>query len=250
MKYLLDLPMVFPGGVERRFDLFVPEGDPVSIPLLIWVHGGAWSGGETRIGNEFERFMFRGCAVLSIDYRYIQEAPYPAQLIDCKSAVRWARAHANEYGYNADRILVGGNSAGGHLVSMLAVTNGMQEYDQGEYLNVSSDVQAVVDFYGPVDLRQGQLPELDKLFPVMFQGDDALAEAASPLLRITGKEPPFLILHGDADPTVPVEQSRRFHQALLDAGVSSRYVEVPGGVHGFDCLEVYTALNEFITDNT
>ena len=133
MRYYFDIPITFPGNVRRTFDLIVPAGEASDISLLIWIHGGGWMEGEKRIFNEFERFVFRGYAVLSIDYRFSQDAPFPAQLEDCKTAVRWARANAEKYGYNAEKVIVGGNSAGGHLAALLGLTNGEKQYDIGQF---------------------------------------------------------------------------------------------------------------------
>lgn len=250
MRFYLDIPFVFPGGIRRAFDLIVPDAEPRQIPLLMWIHGGGWCGGEKRICNEFERFSCHGCAVLSIDYRFSQDAPFPAQLIDCKSALRWARAHAAEYGYNAARVIVGGSSAGGHLAALMGVSNEAAAYDCGENLEQSSAVQGVVDFFGPTDLSPERLPALKDELLALLGGDPALAAQASPLRLISGREPPFLILHGSADPLVPVVQSRAFYQSLTQAGVCAHYCEVPGGDHGFDTPEVYRCLTEFIHTHT
>ena len=246
MKYCIDMPFTFPGGITRYFDLIIPDGNPRDIPLLIWIHGGAWIGGEKRVHQEFERFLYRGFAVLSIDYRFAQEAPFPAQIIDCKTAVRWARAIAENFGYNADRIIVGGNSAGGHLAALMGVTNGVAEYDQGEHLDFSSDVQAVVDMFGPVNLVPEELPSLAEVLSTFLQDDPQKIRDASPIQRITGAEPPFLIMQGEKDPTVPLDQSVRFYEALRSAGVEAELCTVPGAGHGFDTLEAYTTLTDFI----
>ena len=246
MKFYLNIPIVFPGNITKTYDLVVPEGDSEKIPLLVWIHGGGWCAGEKWIYNDFERFTHRGFAVLSIAYRFSQEAPFPAQLIDCKYAVRWARAHAAAYGYNADKIIVGGSSAGGHLASLMGVTNGQSAYDCGENLQYRSDVQAVVDSYGPVNLLAEEIPNLSQELSALLQEDPQKIHDASPLQLITGSEPPFLILHGTDDPLVPIAQSQRFYQALLAAGVDARLVCVPGAGHGLDSLEVYNALNDFL----
>lgn len=246
MKFFLDIPFSFPGNVQKTFDLIVPEGDPKRIPLLVWIHGGGWCGGEKRVYNDFERFSHRGYAVLSIEYRFSQEAPFPAQLIDCKTAIRWARAKAAEYGYNADRILVGGSSAGGHLAALLGVTNGNRTYDCGPYPEFSSEVQAVVDEFGPVDLTVEQIPDLERDLRALLLDDAEKIQAASPLRQVRGSEPPFLIFHGTADPLVPVAQSREFAKVLRQAGAQVQYLEVPGGEHGFDIQETYEALTQFV----
>ena len=198
MKFYMDIPISFPGNVQKQFDLIVPDGDPADIPLLVWIHGGAWCGGEKRVYNEFERFTNRGYALLSIDYRFSQEAPFPAQLIDCKTAIRWARANASRYGYNADRIMVGGSSAGGHLAALLGVTNGMREFDRGPDPEYSSDVQVVVDLFGPMELTADAMPDLKQELQALLHDDPELTVQASPLSHIDGTEPPFLIVHGSA----------------------------------------------------
>ncbi len=247
MPYYLDIPIKLSETITKHYDLIVPDifppdSNPAQNPLLVWIHGGAWRGGEKRIFNSFERFLRRGFAVLNIAYRFVQEAPAPAQLIDCKFAIRWARAHAEKYGYNADEIIVGGGSAGGHLAALLATTNGDKQYDVGQYLEYSSDVQAVVDEFGPVDLTGDDMPGLSE-----SMGDTLEARRkASPLHLITGNEPPFLIVHGTADETVPYHQSVRFYEALKAAGIEVQFHTVPGGAHGFDDIDSYTALTDFI----
>ena len=244
MAYYLDIPHTFPGGVVKHFDLIVPPNLKKDIStLLVWVHGGGWSSGDKRIQNEFHRFCYRGYPMLAIEYRLSQDAPYPAQLIDCKSAIRWAKAHAAEYGIKADRIIVGGGSAGGHLSAMLGLTGNARKYDVGENLEYSSAVDAVVDFCGPADLTS------DHFFlgyNKLFANDMDIAKETSPLRWVTSDAPPFLICHGDEDPSVPLSDSQRLRDALEAAGVLVTYFEVPGAHHGFDHETVYRLLTEFI----
>jgi len=246
MPYYLDLPIKLSDTITKSYDLIVPDiipdGNLSEKPLLVSIHGGAWRGGERRIFNSLERFIRRGFPMLNISYRFVQEAPFPAQLIDCKLAIRWARAHAKKYGYNANKIIVGGSSAGGHLAALLAMTNHDKRYDIGEYLEYSSAVQAVVDEFGPVDLLGDDIPELSALI-----GDTPESRReASPMHLITGNEPPFLIMHGTADQTVPYEQSVRFYEALKAAGVEVQFHTVPGGAHGYDDIDAYRVLTDFI----
>jgi len=247
MPYYLDMPIKLSDTITKHYDLIVPDifppdSNPAKNPLLVSIHGGAWRGGEKRIFNSLERFIRRGFAMLNISYRFVQEDPFPAQLIDCKLAIRWARAHAEQYGYNADKIIVGGASAGGHLAALLAMTNGDKRYDVGEYLEYSSDVQAVVDEFGPVDLLGDDIPGLSAL---MGDTPEARREA-SPMHLITGNEPPFLIMHGTKDATVPYDQSVRFYEALKAAGVDVTFHTVPGGAHGYDDIDAYRVLTDFI----
>ena len=249
MKFYLDIPVIFPGNIAKTYDLIVPDGDPKKIPLLVWIHGGGWCAGEKRVYNDFERFTHRGLAVLSIDYRLSQEAPFPAQLMDCKSAIRWARANADTYGYNADTIIVGGSSAGGHLAALMGVPNEIEKYDCGEHLQFSSRIQGVVDEYGPVSLLIEELPNLAHELEALLQNDPQKAHDASPLQLVTGAEPPFLIMHGSEDALVPLDQSDRLYQALVSAGVDVRFFAVPGAIHGFDTVDAYNALTDFIMTN-
>lgn len=249
MRFYLDMPILLPGGIEKKYDLILPEGAPEDIPLLVWIHGGGWCSGEKRIFNEFERFVHRGYGVLSIAYRFTQEAPFPAQLMDCKFAVRWARAHAEKYGYNAEKILVGGSSAGGHLASLMGLTNDDPRYDEGEYLTYSSRVQAVMDAFGPADLQVSLLPEVEEDLLALHGNDPRMIREASPVCLVKAPVIPFLILHTIGDPVVPVEQSRRFCEALRNAGAQIKYLEIPGKDHGYDSLEAYQLITEFVEEN-
>ena len=129
---------------------------------------------------------------------------------------------------------------------MLGVTNGQTRYDEGTYLAYSSAVQAVVDEFGPADLDPDQLPALRRDLSALLGGDEERARQASPARLVSGKEPPFLILHGSDDPCVPAAQSRAFAQVLHKAGCDVQYYEVPGGEHGFDTTESYELLTKFI----
>lgn len=138
-------------GHELKLDLYLPKevNDP---PLVVFIHGGGWR------NNSYKKCLTpwlteHNVAVASIGYRLTDKATFPAQIHDCKAAVRWLRAHASDYGYDASRIGVAGTSAGGHLALLLGVTNGKQELEGevGGHLEQSSSVQAVVDYYGPSD---------------------------------------------------------------------------------------------------
>ena len=131
---------------------------------------------------------------------------------------------------------------------MLGVTNGQPEYDEGAYLEYSSAVQAVVDEFGPADLAPDKLPALRRDLSALLGGDAERTRRASPARLVSGREPPFLILHGSADPCVPAAQSRSFAKILRQAGCDVQYYEVPGGDHGFDTTESYELLTKFILE--
>jgi acetyl esterase/lipase len=153
VKVIRDIPYV-PGGHERqKLDLYLPEvrtADAKALPVIVWVHGGAWLGGS-REGCPAVPYVRRGYAVASVGYRLSQHAPFPAQVEDCRSAVRWLRAHAKEHGLDPDRFGAWGASAGGHLVALLGTAGDVTAWDVGEHRDASPRVQCVVDWFGPSD---------------------------------------------------------------------------------------------------
>jgi len=248
IKTLGDLEYV-PGGHERnKLDLYLPQQatgqgqNTDRLPLIIWVHGGAWMGGDK--GNcPAVRFVHKGYAVASINYRLSQHAIFPAQIEDCKAAVRWLRANADKYGLDPKRIGVWGSSAGGHLVALLGTTGDVKEFDKGENLKFSSRVQAVCDYFGPTDfLKIGELPSNikhnaadspeSKLIGGAILENKEACRRANPITYVTKDDPPFLIVHGDADLLVPHNQSELLYEALQKAGVQAKLHIVKGGGHG------------------
>jgi len=232
---LLNVAYVPNGGERQRLDLYLP-GTGTNWPLIVWIHGGGWMGGSKEKPPGL-RFLRHGFALASINYRLSQDAVFPAQLIDCKAAIRWLRAHAPENGINPGRIGVWGASAGGHLVALLGTTGDVKEYDQGENVGVSSRVQAVCDWFGPTDFTSGlkqdtpDSPEARLIGGPISQNTEK-AQRANPIRYITKDDPPFLIMHGDKDPVVPLAQSQLLADALQKAGVRVTFRVVPGAGHG------------------
>jgi acetyl esterase/lipase len=241
----IDLPYV-PGGHERqRLDLHLPaEGK--NWPLVVWVHGGAWRAGDKKNISLPAPLLERGFALASVNYRLSQHATFPAQIQDVKAAIRWLRANTAQYGYDAGRIGVWGPSAGGHLVALLGVTGSVRDLNVGLHLEHSSRVQAVVDYFGPTDFlkmdEQGgsghsspDSPESALVGGPIAERRELVAKA-NPITYIAhteaGRIPPFLIVHGDADRTVPPGQSVLLHEALRGAGVESELIVLKGAGHG------------------
>lgn len=233
-----------PGGHPRHtLDLYLPPADD-PLPLIVWIHGGAF-----RLGSKEDRVpldqLRAGYAVAAINYRLSQHALFPAQIEDCKAAVRWLRAHADRYGIDPARIASWGESAGGHLAAMLGTTGSTAELEVGEHLDLSSRVQAVVDFFGPTDflqmdahrLPQGMVhdtpdsPE-SELVGGPIQERRAEVARANPVTYVGPDAPPFLIIHGDQDPLVPYHQSTLLVAALEAAGVPVTFYTVAGAGHG------------------
>ena len=249
-KSVLNLPYVTHADEFQKLDLYLPGGGDAPRPLILWVHGGAWQSGS-KDESPAREFLARGYAVASVGYRLSQRALYPAQIEDCKSAMRWLRAHAREYGIDPKRIGAWGESAGGHLVALLGTTGDIRDFDVGEHLDQSSAVQCVVDWYGPANLLHWGGPEnpstdspesaIYRLLggPVSKNRDAALS--ASPVHFVNGRSAPFLIIHGDHDPVVPLAQSQMLHEALLKAGVKSTLLTIPKAAHGG--AEFYTPAN-------
>jgi len=247
-RKLVDLPYVRDGHARQRLDLYLPASG-TNFPLLVWVHGGAWQGGSKE--NCPARWLVsHGFAVASINYRLTQHAIFPAQIQDCKAAIRWLRAKAAEFGFNRTRSCLG--EYAGQLVAMMGTAGDVKEFEVGENLDQPSRVQAVVDFFGPTDLPKMQeqagekgvmnhdaadSPE-SKLVGGAIQENKARAAKANPIAYVSRDDPPFLIMHGDADFLVPIGQSELLHAALKQAGVPSTFEVMKGRGHGFGGAEV------------
>ncbi len=229
------------GGRPLLLDLYRQKDPPEGkLPCVIFIHGGGWRGGDKGKAPVIQ-LVPRGYVGVSINYRLSGEATFPAAVEDCKCAVRWVRANAEEYGIDPDRLGVWGSSAGGPLSLMvgLADEEAGLEGDGGNE-DVSSRVQAVCSWFGPADLTVGH----DKFqggagqAPLAFLGGtyEEKTEAyvqASPVTHASKDDPPVLMIHGDQDNTVPLDQSERMLAALEEAGVKSELIVVKGAGHGF-----------------
>lgn len=233
------------GERSLKLDLYVPpHAKAARVPLVIWVHGGAWRSGS-KDGTPGAGLLQRGIAVASIAYRFSNEATFPAQIHDCKAAVRWLRAHAGDYDLDGERFGAWGASSGGHLVALLGTSGEVKELEGtvGGNLDASSRVQAVCDFFGPTDFlamvgKPSNIPHGAADSPESLLIGGAIAEhpdrvkQASPITYVTKDAPPFLIMHGDSDPLVPPSQSELLHEALKKVGADSTLYIVQGGSHG------------------
>ncbi len=232
-----DVRYAVAGGIELKLDVHLPAGErprgKPAWPVVIWIHGGAWREGD-KDDNTAEFLLERGYALVSINYRLSGQAVYPAQIHDCKAAVRFLRAHAERYGLDADSMGVSGASAGGHLASLLGVTAGLAELeaDSGSPEQPSA-VSCVVDYFGPADLSIRFHDAVEQLLGDHPRNVPELARLASPAQLAGGDAAPHLIFHGEDDSTVPLDQSQRLHRALQAAGADSTLVVVPGAGHGF-----------------
>ncbi len=251
-----------PNGHERhRLDLFLPKDAKEPLPLLVWVHGGGWKNGSKDGCPPLRKgYVRRGYAVASINYRLSGHAVFPAQIQDCKAAIRWLRAHAGEYGLDPKRIGVWGSSAGGHLVALLGTSGDVKAFDVGGNLDQSSRVQAVCDYYGPTDFKvfvttpryeshaSAGSPEALLIGGAVLENEEK-ARRVNPIEYVTRDDPPFLIVHGDEDRTVPLNQSRLLFEALKKAGRDVHFHTIHGAGHGrpgFGAPEIEEMVGKFL----
>ena len=259
IKAMRNLEYAKVDGTALLLDLFVPEKADAPLPLIVWIHGGAWLGGD-KAGCPAMGQLRRGYAVASINYRLSQQAIFPAQIYDCKAAIRWLRAHAKEYNIDPQRIGVWGSSAGGHLVALVGTSGNVKELEGAEgNLDQSSRVQAVCDWFGPTDFLQiaahmlpGAKMEHDtatspesKLVGGPIQENKEKVAKANPITYVSKDDPPFLIMHGDKDILVPIHQSQLLTEALKKAGVEVTFKTVEGAGHGFGGPEIMKPVEEF-----
>lgn len=247
------------GDLPLQLDLYIPE--KAHPPLIVYIHGGAWRGGSKK-DSPLRPLVDEGFAIVSIDYRLSTQAPFPAQAHDIKAAIRFLRAHQSELGIDARRVVIAGSSAGGHLAALVGVTNGNQELEGnvGGNLDQSSDVQGIISLFGASDFmtileqstehgRSVRVPALQLLLGGQPAEKPELAKLASPVEHIDAHDPPLLLLHGDADPQMPPEQSKELAAAYQKAGLPVKLVIIPGAVHGgkqFYDPERIALMKEFI----
>jgi acetyl esterase/lipase len=246
-------------GSVLALDLYCPEKVSGPLPVIVWLHGGGWSRGRKERCPAVT-LVQDGYAVASVDYRLTDAAPFPAQIEDCKAAVRWLRANASMYNLDPDRIGVWGFSAGGHLAALLGTSGGVRELEgNGDNMSYSSRVQAVCVVSGPGDLleqyrealeHEGEMnpkvkPALEALIGGSPEQNKAKAMAASPISYVSKDDPPFLIIQGEDDPTVPVSVTRSFYAALKAAGVDVTLEIAAGRGHGVGGRMFQPMIKEF-----
>jgi acetyl esterase/lipase len=260
VRAIVDQVYSYAGGVARLADMYLPNAPQAPLPVVLWLHGGGWRFGDRHLAPDLARFAEEsGLAVVSIDYRLSDEAKFPAAIEDTKTAVRWVRSVAAEFGLNGGRIALWGSSAGGHLAACAALSQ-EDEFLTDEHPGRSSKVQAVVDGYGPTNFGR-----IDAERPTMVTvGSDAeslgigkvvpagapdsfesrflgsavahspqLVELADPVHYVRSGNPPFLILHGASDTLIPWSQSKHLFDALSAAGDEAVLVLFEKLGHGF-----------------
>lgn len=231
-------------GHSLRLDLYLP--DSVETPkLIVWVHGGAWRAGS-RKSMPLKGLVEAGYAIASVDYRLSPIAPFPAQIHDIKAAIRFLRAHGDQWKLQTDRIAIAGASAGGHLAALVGTSNQNSQLEGrpiGEHPDQSSDVHAIISFYGASNLNtilqqstphglSVRVPALELLLGDQPDQVPELAQLASPVAQVDKTDPPLLLIHGDQDPQMPINQSHELTGRYQDHHLPVIFEVVYGGAHG------------------
>jgi acetyl esterase/lipase len=242
-EIIRDVEYAHVGDQLLRLDLHLPSRAPRS-PLIVWVHGGAWRSGS-KSNMPLGKLVAEGYAIASVDYRLSTQAKFPAQIHDLKAAIRFLRAHGATWNLPTRKILIAGDSAGGHLASLMGVSNGdaRLEGDLGQERSESSEIQGIISFYGGANLTtilsqstphglSVRVPALELLLGGQPDQVPDLARLASPVLHVDRRDPPLLLLHGDQDPQMPVNQALELSGAYQKAGAPVQLEVVHGAGHG------------------
>ncbi|WP_146394094.1 alpha/beta hydrolase fold domain-containing protein [Planctomycetes bacterium CA13] len=245
----IERDLVFGKGGQRdlTMHLVLPKNrSDAPAPVYVWIHGGGWQGGTKDGGiRQVTPLVKNGFVGATIEYRLTGEASFPAQIQDCKCAIRFLRAHALKYNIDPERIAVGGSSAGGHLAALVGTSGDVPELEgNGGWPDQSSRVQAVVDLYGPTDFNKFVVtngfeshnkdgsPESKLLGGGRVLDKPDGIKRVNPITYVDKEDPPFLILHGKSDRTVPPNQSEAMHKALQAANVPTTLHIIEGAGHG------------------
>ncbi|SHO60766.1 alpha/beta hydrolase [Algoriphagus zhangzhouensis] len=248
---------------KHLLDIYLPPNAKGNVPLVIWVHGGGWLSNDKYADMGYMKetiaeIINQGYALASIDYRFSTQATFPAQMLDCNASISYLYDNASKYGFDTDRFALMGFSAGGHLASMLGLTNN-QKVNEFFVPGTSKDFQfkAVVDFYGPADLTlfpgaiDAKSPEGLLIGAAPLDRPD-LAKMASPVSFVDEKDPPFLIIHGEKDDLVSPRQSHLLNAWLKVKGVPTDMIVVPGAPHFgsmFDAPEIRERVFAFLKEH-
>jgi acetyl esterase/lipase len=263
-----DIPYAGDTLQKHQLDIYLPENADNKTPLVVWIHGGAWMVNDKYadmgyMKNTVKGFLENGYALASINYRYSTDAVFPAQIQDCNQALEFLYQHADQYKIDRNRIAVIGFSAGGHLASLLALSNNnaVKEF----YPSATPPhfrIKCALDFYGPSDfvmlasnpdtaVNNARNPVSILLGALPVERPD-LAKRASPVTYVDKNDPPFLIVQGEKDESVPNTQSRVLHSWLTLAGVKNELIIVPNAPHYgemFDAEYIRKKLFAFLGEN-
>ena len=247
---------------HHLLDIYLPANAKPNTPLVIWIHGGAWMLNDkyanmSYMQNTIRTIVENGYALASIDYRYSTQAIFPAQIQDCNQAIEFLYQNAEKYYLNKNRIVLVGFSAGGHLASLLALSNNNKVKDfYGKDNKMSFKIKGVVDFYGPSDFlaipKNLEPAGTVKTSESILLGDTPLqrpdlAKCASPVTYVDKNDPPFLIIHGEKDQSVPYSQSVLLSSWLKLSGIDNQVFIVKDAPHYGEMFDAEYLRKEIIT---
>lgn len=247
----LDVVYTKVNGWDGRMDLYLPPKTNGPSPVIINIHGGGWNKGVKESQTGFNTFFKVGFAVVNMEYRLSQQAPAPAAVQDTRCALIYLIRNAKELNIDVNRIVIMGGSAGGHLALMGGLLGNDHKFDNNCPGVDNVKVAAIIDKYGITDVWDwGYGKNITSKSATQWLGDkakdQAFAQSVSPITYVNKNSPPTFIVHGDADPTVPYQQSVELHKKFVEMGVKTEFVTIPGGLHGKFDKEQNSDLNKKI----
>ncbi|RAV28667.1 alpha/beta hydrolase [Sinomicrobium soli] len=219
-------------GWEGRMDIYYPAGEGEAVPLVINIHGGGWNHGVKESQRGYGSFFKNGYAVANVEYRLVDVATAPGAIEDIRCALVYLYQHAVELNIDTGRVVLMGGSAGGHLALMAGLLGDDRRFDANCPYEESLKVAAIIDKYGVTDLTPLSAWKSARNWLGSGREDEEFVKSVSPLFYVDKNSPPVFIVHGNADPIVPYEQSVALHQKLEDHGVKNRFMTIEGGQHG------------------
>lgn len=238
-------------GWEGKVDLYLPPKTNKPTPVVINIHGGGWKNGVKESQGGFSSFFKAGFAVANMEYRMTGQATAPAAIEDTRCVLIYLIKNAAALNIDVKKMVIMGGSAGGHLALMAGLLGNDHRFDTNCPGVENIKVAAIIDKYGITDVWDWAYgPNLTSKSATQWLGDkakdEAFAKSVSPISYITKNSPPVFIVHGDADPTVPYQQSVELHKKLLEAGVKTAFITVAGGLHGKFDKEKNSEINKAI----
>lgn len=240
---------------EAKLDVYQARDAATASPTLVYFHGGGWVQGSKEASSlTFLPFLNMGWNVVNVEYRLAKVSLAPAAVQDALCALRWVYRNGKEYNVDLNRLVVMGNSAGGHLALTTGMTPASESLDSLCPGNEGLKVAAIINWYGITDVNELLAGANVRSFAVAWLGGmssrEEIAKRVSPLTYVRAGLPPVISIQGDADPTVPYSQNVRLHQALDKAGIPNELVTIPGGKHGgfsdAEMAKAYAAIRGFL----
>ena len=261
-----DVTYLTADSYESKLDVYVPRDRSRKRPTLIYIHGGGWVGGDKDSSTlAIMPYLQMGFAAVNVEYRLARQALAPAAVEDTRCALRWVIQNADEYGFDTERIVVTGSSAGGHLsltTGMLPASAGLDRRcavrlsvegrGRADTEPTEMPVAAIVNWFGITDVGDLLEGKNAKVYAVQWMGSTPdrfdVATRLSPLTYVRKGLPPILTIHGDADAIVPYDHAVQLHAKLKDAGVPNKLHTIPGGGHGNFTVDEYKEAFDVIRD--